>query len=121
LWDIGARKRQWPLSLRFGTGPAAATVPQAASEPNLADAAGAGHSGLNSGRNGAGSTSSGTRLGPFSRLARAGHGLAVVLPDGRGFCLVDPLSGTALRSVNRPADRAVLGLVADPAGSRLIP
>jgi len=26
LWDIAARKRQWPLSLRFGSGPAAAMV-----------------------------------------------------------------------------------------------
>ncbi|HZW31686.1 MAG TPA: WD40 repeat domain-containing serine/threonine-protein kinase, partial [Isosphaeraceae bacterium] len=120
LWDIAARKRQWPLSLRFGSGPAAAMVSPVAPESSLVDAAGAGHSAMNPGRSGAGSTSSGTRLGPFPRLARAGHGLAVVLPDGRGFCLVDPLSGTALRSVNRPADRTVLGLVADPAGRRLI-
>ena len=120
LWDVGARKRQWPLSLRFGSGPAAATVPQAAPESNLVDAAGAGPSVLNPVRPGAGSPSSGIRLGPFPRLARAGHGLAVALPDGRGFCLVEPVSGTALRSVNRPADRAVMGVVADPAGRRLI-
>src|SRR5262249_31690477 len=117
LWDIAARKWQWGLSLRLGSGPAAAPLPAVGAESNLAEAASAGRPGLTPARSGAGSTSSGARLGPFPRLARVGHGLAVVLPDGRGFCLVDPLSGTPLRSVNRPA---VLGLVADPAGRRLI-
>ena len=134
LWDIGTRKRQWRLSLRFGSSPAAGpSTPQAGHEPGLTDAIGdesadSGHRpgsagpGLSSGRGEAGATGNGSRRGRFGgpRLAQAGHGLAVVSPEGRGFCLVDAMSGTPLRTVNRPQDREVQALVADPAGRRLV-
>ena len=110
---------------------ARASVPQGAQEPNLsdtlvADRSESDHSGggvnasANLGRSGAGtSPAAPRRTSGGQRLTRAGHGLAVVLPDGRGFCLVEPLSGTPFRTVNRP-EREVQSLLADPAGRRLI-
>ena len=115
-WDIATQHRQWTLSLRPGSN---SQVAMAVAEPRPGDAADGGNSSLNATR-GSGTTSAAARRGPFPRLAYAGHNLAVVWPDGRGFGLVDPLSGTALRTVNRPTDRELLGLVADPAGRRLV-
>jgi serine/threonine protein kinase/WD40 repeat protein len=119
-WDIATQRRQWALSLRHGSSSGGVGLPLAVAEPHLNDAADGGGSALNATRGGTGSTSAGVRRGPFPRLAHAGHSLAVVWPDGRRFGLVDPLSGTALRTVNRPMDREVLGLVADPAGRRIV-
>jgi WD40 repeat protein len=53
------------------------------------------------------------------RLVLAGHTLAAVLADGRGFRLIDTATGAPLNTAIRPGSD-VLGLVADPAGQRLI-
>jgi serine/threonine protein kinase/WD40 repeat protein len=52
------------------------------------------------------------------RLALAGHALAVVLPDGHGFRLIDALSGATIRTVR--TNSVIDGLIADPGGERLV-
>jgi serine/threonine protein kinase/WD40 repeat protein len=53
------------------------------------------------------------------RMVLAGHALAAVLPDGRGFRLIDTATGAPQNTVIRPNCDG-MGLIADPAGQRLI-
>ncbi|MGO9466056.1 MAG: WD40 repeat domain-containing serine/threonine protein kinase [Isosphaeraceae bacterium] len=135
LWDLVQRRRLDSVSLRLGTGAAPDLPPsQAGTEANGTDApAGeraepgqgansAAGSGANTPRGASGAIPPGPRRPlPWSsqRLALAGHALAVVLPDGKGFRLIDALSGATLRTVLRPGSE-LLGLVADPGGERLV-
>ncbi len=116
FWDMTTERRLWTLSLRAGSSSrVVVAVPVAVADPRPGDALDGGSSALNVTRGNAA-----RRRSPFPRLAYSGHSLVVVWPDGRGFGLIDPLSGTTLRPVNRPTDREVLGLVADPAGRRIV-
>ena len=55
----------------------------------------------------------------YPRLVQSGRYLIAVLDDGRGFRLIDSLSGTSLQTVLDP-DRQVRGLYADAVGGRLV-
>ncbi len=58
--------------------------------------------------------------GPFyPRLVQSGRYLVALLEDGRGFRLVDSVSGTSLRTV-LSGDRQILGLYSDIVGRRLL-
>jgi serine/threonine protein kinase/WD40 repeat protein len=130
VWDVATRRREGTLPLRLPTNvPAVAAVPQPPPESNLSEPPGSERaepgraivSAANPPRGEGGASGAGGRRNPFGqRLVHAGHGLAVVLPEGRGFGLVDPLSVTLLKTVSRPPDREVESLVADPAGRRLV-
>jgi len=134
LWDVEQRRRLDSVPLR--TGPSAApdlSSAQPGTESNGTESAaneraesgqGAGATaaaGANVGRNGTGAPAPVSRrpLRNGQRLALAGHALAVVLPDGKGFRLIDALSGATLRTVIRPSSD-VVSLVADPSGEHLI-
>ena len=68
-------------------------------------------------------TSPGGRLVPnwfvSQRLAQIGPCVAAVLPDDKGLALIDLVPGAPLRILN-PPDRAVLSVVGDPGGTRLV-
>ena len=61
----------------------------------------------------------GHRRLPGQSLALAGNAIAALLPDDSGVLLIDALSGTPLRKLTSPG-RWVLGVIADPAGRRLV-
>ncbi len=132
LWDLVQRRRLDSVPLRLGAAAAPDLPPsQAGTEANgpeapvgerAESAQGANSTGANPPRGGNGAIAPGPRR-PLprgsQRLALAGHALAVVLPDGKGFRLIDALSGATLRTVLRPSSE-VVGLVADPSGERLV-
>jgi eukaryotic-like serine/threonine-protein kinase len=133
LWDVVRRQRRSTLSLRADANARSGSLASGpASEPNSTEPGGdraepgqgdgaLGTSGLNSGRNGPGAASSRTRTPSFGRrLTPAGQYVAALLPDGKGVRLIDVASGTSLRAIHRPDRLLVLGVLADPAGQRLI-
>jgi len=134
LWDLQAGRRLDSVSLRLGASaspdlPPAQVGPESSAPDSPAGeraesgqgASSPSASGATTPRGGNGAIGPGPRRTPrgSSRLVLAGHALAVVLPDGKGFRLIDALSGATLRTVLRPSSE-VVGLVADPSGERLI-
>lgn len=106
LWDLAHNRRVASQSLReegggdwSGDAPAAATTSRAprTDTPNIPRSWGFG----------------------YPRLAQSGRYLVVVLEDGRGFRLIDSLSGSPLRTIVVP-DRQIRGLYADAVGRRLV-
>jgi serine/threonine protein kinase/WD40 repeat protein len=134
LWDLEHRRRLDSVPLRLGLSASPDLPPsQAGPDSNGPDSpagerAESGHGanstsspGANTPRSGIGAAAAVFRRTGWGsqRLALAGHALAVVLPDGKGFRLIDALSGATLRTVIRP-NSDVVGLVADPSGERLV-
>lgn len=68
---------------------------------------------------GATASSAAARHFHYPRVALAGHNVAVLMPDDSGVRLIDPLSGTAFRSLPRRGS-SVVGLLGDPGGQRLL-
>jgi serine/threonine protein kinase/WD40 repeat protein len=134
LWDLAQRRRLDSVHLHSAAS-TALDLPSAqpGTEPNGAESAGTERAesgqgasstpgtGTNAARNSTGTTAAVSRRPPRNgqRLALAGHALAVILPDGKGFRLIDALSGATLRTVFRPSFE-VQGLIADPSGERLV-
>ena len=141
LWDPENRRRLATLPLHTGTSPTldlplvpsgletSSSELQAGERPEPVQGAGPSPSlEPNPSRGGPGAAPSSPRRIPFGgpRLALTGRCLAVVLPDSKGFRLLDALSGAPLRTVNRSEHerdgrvREVLSLVADAAGRRFV-
>ncbi len=127
FWDVEHRQRQNTLSLRVGSG-----LGPVLSEPvsieliggERAEAGPTGAPGSSSNRNASGSaaTSPASRLPNWfvsQRVAQIGPCVAAVLPGDKGVALVDLVPGAPLRILN-PPDRAVLSVVGDPSGTRLV-
>jgi eukaryotic-like serine/threonine-protein kinase len=118
FWDVGRRVRQNLLSLRgiSGAGPAAA---EAAPAENLGGETGS--NGLPAANTNRSAPANRHDPGWFvsQRLAQSGQYVATILPDYKGLALIDLYPGAPVRTVN-PPDRAVLGVLGDPGGKRLV-
>ena len=130
FWDVERRQRQSTLSLRFGTGTGPTSSEALSNEGatgnrNESVQGSALGPGLN--RNPAGSAMSGAggrRLpGWFvsQRVAQVGQSVATILPDDKGLAIIDLdiAPGAPPRMLN-PPDRAVLSVVCDPGGKRMV-
>ena len=56
---------------------------------------------------------------PRQRLAQIGPYIATVLPDDKGLGLLDLLSGSPLRVLDRP-DHTIVGVLGESTGRRLV-
>ena len=126
VWDVARRRRLSKMSLRGGPG----TWPQAMTEPavveitssNTSDAAGSGTASVSPGPRSGPAAQFGrpnTQWRPQQRLAQIGPYLAMVLPDDKGLGLLDLLSGSPLRVLERP-EHTIVGVLGEPSGRRLV-
>jgi serine/threonine protein kinase/WD40 repeat protein len=129
FWDVSRRKRLTSLSLRVGSG----AGPPVVSDPSSSDtpvASRAEASGSPTGPTAAprtapaaGTPASGVRRGPIwpppQRLAQTGPYIAALLPGEKGLALIDLDLGVPLR-IHNPPERAVLSVVGDASGRRLV-
>ncbi len=133
FWDLEHRRQLAKLSLRGGSG----TMPQAVSESSSGEVT----TSSRSETTGAGATAAipgsiGPRSGPApgmggpagrpglpwlfrQRLAQIGPYVATLLPEDKGLGLIDLLSGTPLRVLDRP-DHTMLGILGESTGRRLV-
>jgi WD40 repeat protein len=129
FWDVGRRQRQSTLSLRVGAG--IGPIPSEAVSNESANGdrpeTGQGNAvGSSASRNIASSTisSAGGRRNlnwlVNQRVAQIGQSVATLLPDDKSMALFDLLVPGAPPRVLNPTDRAVLSVVGDPAGKRLV-
>ena len=128
FWDVERRDRQSTLPLRTGTGASTSISDPSANESSNGDKSDAGQgmgAGSRASRNSTGSlqtASGGRRSNWFSqRVAQSGQSIAALLPNERGLALVDldPVPGAPDRILN-PPNHAVMSVVADPGGRRLV-
>jgi eukaryotic-like serine/threonine-protein kinase len=134
FWDISRRKRSTTLSLRVGSGAGAPVVSEANAgetsggsrvEPPGSSSAAAGPA-----RNAlaAGTIAAGARRGtpwlPGQRVAQTGPYVATLLPGDKGLALIDLVAGDLVPGVPprilNPPDRAVLSVLGDAFGRRLV-
>lgn len=130
LWNVAERRQLTKLPLRGGAG----LLPQAVAPSAPLESATAGRSDLAG--TGGGSAAAAIRPGPGGgpggppgrsnllgpprqRIAQVGPYIATVLPDDRGLGIVDLLSGSPLRVLDRP-DRTILGVLGESTGHRLV-
>ena len=130
FWDVERRQRQSALSLRFGAGigPTSSDLASndgpAGTRNETVQASTLGpvvnRSSASSATSGAGSR----RLPSWyvsQRVAQVGQSVAVILPDDNGLAIVDlDLAPGAPPRLLNPPDRAVLSMVGDPVGKRLV-
>jgi len=128
FWDVERHQRQNSVSLRVGSGAGPVVGEPVSSEAISGDRNETGQnnaSGSSTNRNAPGSamTAPAGRLAPNrfggQRLAQIGQCVAAVLPDDKGVALIDLVPGAPLRILN-PPDHAVLSVVGDPGGTRLV-
>ena len=127
FWDVTHRQRQSTMSLRLGAGMGspAETSSNEASNGDRPETGQGNALGASPNRNAASSSlasaASRRNLNLFvNRVAQIGQGVATLLPDDKGLALFDlSVPGAPPRIVN-PIDRAILSVVGDPAGKRLV-
>jgi serine/threonine protein kinase/WD40 repeat protein len=130
FWDVGRRHRQSTISLRMGAGVGPGVAETSGTENangEKAETVQGGAAVPRVTRNGPGptpATTGGRYVSSWfvtQRVALCGTAIAVLLSEDRGVALIelDPVPGAPPRILN-PPNRAVLSVVADPGGRRLV-
>ena len=130
FWDVAHHQRENPpRSLRVGAELRSISTDTASSESSNGDRPESGQStapgsGANRNAPGAALTSAISRRAPgwfaSQRVAQIGQSVAAILPGDRGVALFDSLVPGAPPRFLIPTDQAVLSIVGDPAGRRLV-
>ena len=133
FWDVEKRRQLAKLSLRGGAGTMPQAVTETASGENTpssrSETTGGAASGATAASTGLRGASAPGGAGPpgrsslswlfRQRLAQIGPYLATLLPEDRGLGLIDLLSGSPLRVLDRP-DHSILGVLGESTGRRLL-
>ena len=130
FWDVAHQQRENPpLSLRIGpeirSGPADMATSEIANgdRPDAGQSTAAGSSANRNSSGGAATSAVSRRTTNWlagQRVAQIGHSVAAILPGDRGVALFDALVPGAPPRFLIPPDHAVLSIVGDPAGRRLV-
>ena len=126
VWDVEKRRPLTKMSLRGGAGNWTQVIAEPAavenSQNNRSDAAGGAVTSISPGpRSGPAGQSGRPNLSwrPRQRLAQTGPYLAAVLFDDKGLGMLDLLSGSPIRLLERP-DHLIVGVLGEPTGRRLV-
>ncbi len=131
IWDIDGRRRLTRLSLRGGAGSILQVIPELPTGETAearSDSGGVAASG-GIGVSGGGRPGSGPGQGgmgrpnrfdqPNQRVAQIGPYIAYVHPEDKGLGLIELLSGSPLRILDRP-ERSVISVIGDSSGRRFL-